>query len=69
MSPFVSAALRTPCVLVCFVDDESGLCLGCFRTVDEVAAWTSLDDAGRAAIMDALPARRTQIDARKRGDA
>jgi predicted Fe-S protein YdhL (DUF1289 family) len=60
-------AIATPCVKVCFVDPESGLCLGCHRTVDEVARWTRYTDAERAAIMAGLPARRAAIDPRKRG--
>ena len=40
------------------MDDESGLCLGCLRTLAEIAAWA---DAERAAIMAELPARRGRI--------
>ena len=32
-------AVATPCVMVCAVDGESGLCLGCFRTLREIACW------------------------------
>ena len=53
--------IATPCVSVCVVDGESGLCLGCQRTLAEVAAWTRFSDAERAAIMAALPARRSRI--------
>ncbi len=38
---------------------HTGLCRGCFRTLDEIAAWSVLDAATRRAIVDALPARRT----------
>ncbi|MFI4974880.1 MAG: DUF1289 domain-containing protein [Caulobacterales bacterium] len=51
----------TPCVQVCAIDGESGLCLGCHRTLPEVAAWAKLTDDARAAIMDELPARRARI--------
>jgi predicted Fe-S protein YdhL (DUF1289 family) len=53
--------IETPCVKVCVVDGESGLCLGCQRTLAEVAAWTRFSDAERAEIMAALPARRNRI--------
>jgi predicted Fe-S protein YdhL (DUF1289 family) len=53
--------LATPCVKICLIDGESGLCLGCQRTLPEVAGWTRLTDAERAAIMAALPARRERI--------
>jgi hypothetical protein len=53
--------IATPCVKICVVDGESGLCLGCWRTLAEVAAWTKFSDAERSAIMAALPARRSRI--------
>lgn len=57
----------TPCIKVCFIDPESGLCLGCFRTGDEIADWIALSDDRRAAVMAELPARRTLIDPMKLG--
>ena len=61
------APIATPCVKVCIVDGESGLCLGCYRTLQEVAAWTRLTDAERAAIMIAAPERRAGIRPEKLG--
>ena len=54
-------AIRTPCVKVCVVDGESGLCMGCYRRLSEVAAWARLSDDERAAIMSELPDRRSRI--------
>lgn len=59
--------IRTPCVKVCFVDDASGLCLGCFRTLAEVASWARLDEATRDAVMAELPGRRALIAPEKLG--
>jgi len=53
--------IRTPCVQVCVVDGESGLCLGCYRELGEVAGWSRLSEEARARIMDELPARRGRI--------
>ncbi|KQS55410.1 hypothetical protein ASG17_04815 [Brevundimonas sp. Leaf363] len=47
----------TPCVKVCAVDGASGLCLGCLRSLQEIAEWSRLDDERRAQIMAELPAR------------
>ena len=60
-------AIATPCIQVCAVDGESGLCLGCFRTLQEIATWSRLDDATRAAVMAELPGRRGQISPEKLG--
>lgn len=61
------APIKTPCIKVCVVDGESGLCLGCHRTLHEVAAWASLDEAERDRIMAELPARRSRIRPEKLG--
>lgn len=66
-APPAPRAIATPCTKVCMVDGESGLCLGCFRTLSEIAGWARLSDAARAALMDALPARRSQIRPEKLG--
>ena len=61
------APIKTPCVKVCVVDGESGLCLGCYRTLQEVAAWARFSDDERAQLMDELPARRGRIRPEKLG--
>jgi len=61
--------VASPCVKVCIVDGESGLCLGCFRTLEEIGAWAGLPDSERASIMEDLPGRRGRIDPRKLGPA
>ena len=57
----------TPCVKVCIVDGESGLCLGCFRTLGEVARWSQLSERERDVLMDELPGRRSRISPAKLG--
>ena len=59
--------VASPCIKVCIVDGESGLCLGCLRTLDEIAAWSGLPEAEREAIMADLPTRRGRIDPAKLG--
>ena len=44
------AALPSPCVSVCRMDAASGLCEGCLRTIDEIAAWGLLDDESKRAV-------------------
>jgi predicted Fe-S protein YdhL (DUF1289 family) len=61
------APVVSPCVKVCAIDGESGLCLGCFRTLKEIVAWPRLAAAERAAINTALPGRRGQIRPEKLG--
>ncbi len=48
----------SPCVSICEMSPHNGFCLGCYRTLDEIAAWSVLDAAAKRAIVAALPARR-----------
>jgi hypothetical protein len=49
----------SPCVSVCVLDANGVLCLGCFRTLDEIAAWGLLDADAKRGVLAALPERRT----------
>jgi predicted Fe-S protein YdhL (DUF1289 family) len=50
--------LASPCVGVCTLDGDTGCCLGCWRTIDEIAAWPTLDHDGRFAVLRRLRQRR-----------
>lgn len=52
-----SAPIASPCVKVCAVDGVTGLCMGCGRTLKEIAQWGAMTPAERAAIMAALAGR------------
>ncbi len=60
-------AIATPCIKVCIVDAESSLCLGCYRTLMEIAGWARLPEDKRARLMDELPERRSRIRPEKLG--
>lgn len=51
------AAIDTPCVQICVID-EHGLCVGCARTMDEIAGWGTFSTEQRHAVMSTLSARR-----------
>jgi hypothetical protein len=50
-------SMQTPCIKVCTLDARSGLCLGCGRTLDQIARWASMSEAERAGIMAELAQR------------
>jgi hypothetical protein len=50
--------VMSPCIGICKLDQKSGLCLGCKRTIDEIGRWAMLDDPARQAIVDQLPTRK-----------
>jgi uncharacterized protein len=48
----------SPCINVCRMDEPSGWCEGCLRTLDEIAAWSRMDDAAKRAVWLRLSQRR-----------
>ena len=47
----------SPCICVCTMDPATGLCIGCYRTLDEIAGWSAMDDAGKREIWRLLEER------------
>lgn len=66
MTPSPPPPIATPCVKVCVIDGDTSLCMGCLRTLAEVAGWVRLGDAGRAAVMANLSSRAARIAPDKR---
>lgn len=58
--------IESPCVNICVIHEESGFCLGCFRTRAEIAGWSRLTPDQRRETMEALPARETAVIRRPR---
>ena len=50
--------IPSPCIAVCQLDPKSGLCLGCFRTTEEIGGWLKASDAERLDILGRLKDRR-----------
>jgi predicted Fe-S protein YdhL (DUF1289 family) len=50
---------ESPCIAVCIIDPKTGLCLGCGRTLAEIARWPRMERAERLALMASLPQRMT----------
>lgn len=48
----------SPCINICRIDPASGLCCGCLRTLAEIAAWATMDEAARAATLAEVARRR-----------
>jgi predicted Fe-S protein YdhL (DUF1289 family) len=51
------ANIESPCNKVCVMHPSLGLCIGCGRSLDEVARWSDFATAERARIMMQLPPR------------
>ncbi len=60
------AEIESPCVKVCVIQPEARLCIGCHRSIEEIAGWSRLTAQERRAIMAELPGRKPLL-ARRRG--
>jgi len=61
--------IESPCVKLCVVEPESRLCIGCLRSIDEIAAWGTMAPEERRRVMAELPERRGRLTRRKGGRA
>ena len=53
--------MNSPCIKVCQMDPQHGLCLGCARTLDEIARWGGMTDVEREQIMAQLLRRKLDV--------
>ena len=51
------AQVPSPCISICRMDAVTGLCEGCFRTLDEIAAWGGMPDARKRQVWEAIVKR------------
>ncbi|MDX1974421.1 MAG: DUF1289 domain-containing protein [Rickettsiales bacterium] len=49
----------SPCISVCTLDDITDICIGCYRTRQEIADWPAASDAARLAIVERCQARKS----------
>lgn len=52
----------SPCIHVCNIDHNSGLCLGCARTLSEIAQWSAMTDDEKASLIKLLPERHRLLE-------
>lgn len=57
----VPDSVASPCINVCTIDEESGLCLGCARSLQEVARWRRFSDAQKSEIINRLTERKRKM--------
>jgi predicted Fe-S protein YdhL (DUF1289 family) len=62
------SVIESPCVNVCTVDQMSMLCVGCGRTLAEIAAWSRCSPEERRRIMAVLPQRLCRLRATATSD-
>lgn len=58
--------ISSPCIKVCVIDAETQWCLGCQRSLSEIASWGTRSSAARDEVMADLPRRRGVMGNRAR---
>lgn len=61
MSSEPQAPVPSPCINICRMSPATGLCEGCLRTIEEIAAWSTLDDQAKEQVWDAIEQRRLEL--------
>lgn len=61
MGEEVLATTPSPCIGVCKIARETGLCHGCLRTIEEITAWRDADETMRRRILARVLERRRSV--------
>jgi predicted Fe-S protein YdhL (DUF1289 family) len=61
MNPENQIPVPSPCINVCKMSPQTGLCEGCLRTIDEIMAWGSASDDVKRAVWAEIRRREAQI--------
>jgi uncharacterized protein len=59
----VTPPVESPCIKVCALDAGGRVCLGCFRSVEEIGFWSEMSDPERLHVLARIPERRAQFEA------
>ncbi|MEN9110970.1 MULTISPECIES: DUF1289 domain-containing protein [Xanthomonas] len=60
--------IKSPCTDICQFDRKSEVCVGCFRTTEEIRSWRKFTEHKRQRILSDVPRRRAKVQARRRAD-
>jgi predicted Fe-S protein YdhL (DUF1289 family) len=61
--------VASPCVKICVVHPQERICVGCFRTIDEISRWSRMGQDERQDVVNALPGRQSGLQKRRGGRA
>ncbi len=59
--------IESPCVKLCVIHPEERLCVGCYRSIEEIATWSRLSPNDRRVVIADLPARAPRLVKRRGG--
>ena len=56
-TPF-TGTVRSPCVSICRIEPDTGYCVGCHRTIEEIADWAMMSDERKRSVWQQIGLRR-----------
>lgn len=56
--PEFDSSVPSPCITVCQVDDATGCCIGCYRSIDEIREWPILSADEKRAVLARIAERK-----------
>jgi predicted Fe-S protein YdhL (DUF1289 family) len=62
MNPELQTPVPSPCISLCKMVPETGLCEGCLRTIEEIIAWSGASDDDKRAVWVEIRRREALID-------
>ncbi len=57
----------SPCIGICRLDEGSGVCIGCYRTINDIARWGSMGRDERARVFATLDGRLAALQLAEAG--
>lgn len=61
------AEIESPCVKLCAIHPTERICVGCYRTLEEIGTWSRMTPEARRAVMAELPSRAPRLAKRRGG--
>ncbi|HEY0269197.1 MAG TPA: DUF1289 domain-containing protein [Methyloradius sp.] len=53
--------IQSPCIGICSMSETNGLCMGCYRTIEEIEQWWDMTNAQRSQVITQLPEREQSV--------
>lgn len=50
----------SPCIKICKMDEAGKYCIGCKRTLEEIASWSAMSDVEKAAVYARIEKRKSE---------
>jgi len=59
--------IESPCVQICVLHPQAKICIGCYRSGEEIGQWTLYDAETRKRLIEELPSRADMLKGHRRG--